>query len=134
QGDDRKKRQGRPFRGCDAKNARRPPLMRDIVVQNWQLFGGCAFAAVVLFVAFLSLRSSPYPYERRGVILGPAEINFFRTLQNAVREDWVVFSMVRLADVIKVRPKTRQFQSWHSRIFGKHLDFVICDGETMEGK
>jgi hypothetical protein len=108
--------------------------MRELVLQNWQMIAGGAAVAVVLLIAFFSLRSSPYPYERRGVVLGPAEINFFRTLQNAVREDWVILSMVRLTDVIKVRPKTRQHQIWQSRIFGKHIDFVICDWETMEVK
>lgn len=108
--------------------------MREVVLQNWQMIAGGAAVAVVLLVAFFSLRSSPYPYERRGVVLGPAEISFFRTLQNAVREDWVILSMVRLTDVIKVRPKTRQHQIWQSRIFGKHIDFVICDWETMEVK
>ena len=108
--------------------------MRDVLLQNWQITAGAAVAGVVLLIAFFSLRSSPYPYERRGVMLGPAEINFFRTLQSAVREDWIILSMVRLTDVIKVRPKTRQHQIWQSRIFGKHLDFVICDYETMEVK
>ena len=108
--------------------------MRELLLQNWQLLAGGTAAAVVLLVAFFSLRSSPYPYERRGVMLGPAEINFFRTLQSAVREDWVILSMVRLTDVIKVRPKTRQHQIWQSRIFGKHIDFVICDWETLEVK
>jgi Protein of unknown function (DUF2726) len=109
-------------------------IMRELLLQNWQMIVGGLVAAVVLLIAFLSLRSAPYPYERRGVMLGPAEISFFRTLQSAVREDWVILSMVRLADVIKVRPKTRQHQIWQSRIFGKHLDFVICDWETLEVK
>ena len=108
--------------------------MRELFLQNWQVVAGGCIAAVVLLVAFFSLRSSPYPYERRGVMLGPAEINFFRTLQSAVREDWIILSMVRLTDVIKVRPKTRQHQIWQSRIFGKHIDFVICDYETLEVK
>lgn len=108
--------------------------MRELLLQNWQIVAGVLAVAVVLLIAFLSLRSAPYPYERRGVMLGPAEINFFRTLQSAVREDWVILSMVRLTDVIKVRPKTRQHQIWQSRIFGKHIDFVICDWETMEVK
>ena len=108
--------------------------MREQLLQNWQLIAGGLVAAVVLLVAFFSLRAAPYPYERRGVMLGPAEINFFRTLQSAVREDWIVLSMVRLTDVIKVRPKTRQHQIWQNRIFGKHIDFVICDYETLEVK
>ncbi len=108
--------------------------MRELLLQNWQIVAGVVAVAVVVLIAFFSLRSAPYPYERRGVMLGPAEINFFRTLQSAVREDWVILSMVRLTDVIKVRPKTRQHQIWQSRIFGKHIDFVICDWETMEVK
>ncbi len=108
--------------------------MRELLLQNWQIAAGVVAVAAVLLIGFFSLRSAPYPYERRGVMLGPAEINFFRTLQSAVREDWVILSMVRLTDVIKVRPKTRQHQIWQSRIFGKHIDFVICDWETMEVK
>jgi hypothetical protein len=42
--------------------------------------------------------------------------------------------MVRLADIIKVRPKTRKFQSWNTRIQGKHLDFVLCDVDTLDVK
>ena len=122
---------GRPG---SAKDENQAATMRELLLQNWQLLAGGLAAAVVLVVAFFSLRSAPYPYERRGVMLGPAEINFFRTLQSAVREDWIILSMVRLTDVIKVRPKTRQHQIWQSRIFGKHVDFVICDYETLEVK
>jgi very-short-patch-repair endonuclease len=122
---------GKPGSGKDENQAAN---MRELLLQNWQLVAGGLAAAVVLVVAFFSLRSAPYPYERRGVMLGPAEINFFRTLQSAVREDWIILSMVRLTDVIKVRPKTRQHQIWQSRIFGKHIDFVICDYETLEVK
>ena len=122
---------GKPGSGKDENQA---ATMRELLLQNWQLIAGGATAAVVLIVAFFSLRSAPYPYERRGVMLGPAEINFFRTLQSAVREDWIILSMVRLTDVIKVRSKTRQHQIWQSRIFGKHIDFVICDYETLEVK
>jgi Protein of unknown function (DUF2726) len=117
-----------------AKDENQAATMRELLLQNWQLLAGGLAAAVVLVVAFFSLRSAPYPYERRGVMLGPAEINFFRTLQSAVREDWIILSMVRLTDVIKVRPKTPQHQIWQSRIFGKHIDFVICDYETLEVK
>ena len=55
-------------------------------------------------------------------------------LQLAAREDWVIFSMVRLADIIKVRPKTRKSLLWNNRIQGKHIDFVVCDYETLEVK
>ena len=41
---------------------------------------------------------------------------------------------VRLADIIKVRPKTRKSIVWNSRIQGKPIDFVVCDYETLEVK
>jgi len=42
--------------------------------------------------------------------------------------------LAAIAAVKQVRPKTRKFQSWNSRIQGKHLDFVVCDIETLDVK
>jgi hypothetical protein len=108
--------------------------MLPTVVDNWPLvlFGTTIVSLVIL--ALVSLRDGPLPYERRGGFLSPPEINFLRSLQLASREDWLIFSMVRLADIIKVRPKTRKFQNWNGRIQGKHLDFVLCDPETLDVK
>lgn len=105
-----------------------------LLLQNWPLVLFGAITLLLIVVALLSLRDGPLPYERRGVLLSPSEINFLRSLQLATREDWLIFSMVRLADIIKVRPKTRKYQSWNSRIQGKHLDFVLCDLETLDVK
>jgi hypothetical protein len=106
----------------------------SFLVQNWPLVTFVVGAIVVIALALVALRDGPPPYERRGVLLSPGEINFLRALQSAVREDWLVFSMVRLADIIKVRPKTRKTHTWQNRIQGKHLDFVLCDDETLEVK
>jgi hypothetical protein len=67
-------------------------------------------------------------------LLTPAQINFLRSLHLAAREDWLVFSMVRLTDILKVRSKSRKAHNWHLRLVGKHLDFVLCDPETLEVK
>jgi hypothetical protein len=108
--------------------------MAPLLLENWPVVLFIAITLTLIVVALLSLRDGPLPYERRGVLLSPAEINFLRSLQLAAREDWLIFSMVRLADIIKVRPKTRKFQSWNNRIQGKHLDFVVCDIETLDVK
>jgi Protein of unknown function (DUF2726) len=105
-----------------------------LLLHNWPVVLFLTITLTLMVVALLSLRDGPLPYERRGVLLSPAEINFLRSLQLAVREDWLIFSMVRLADIIKVRPKTRKFQSWNNRIQGKHLDFVLCDIDTLDVK
>ena len=108
--------------------------MLTAVIQNWPIVLFAAITLTLMIVAIVSLRDGPPPYERRGVLLSPAEISFLRSLQVAVRDDWLIFSMVRLADIIKVRARTRKFQSWNSRIQGKHLDFVLCDVETLDVK
>ncbi len=108
--------------------------MLPLLVQNWPVVLFAAITGCLIAVALISLRDGPLPYERRGVLLSPAEIHFLRSLQLATRDDWLIFSMVRLADIIKVRPRTRKFQSWNSRIQGKHLDFVLCDLETLDVK
>ena len=104
------------------------------LAENWPLVVFAALAVAILLFAMLSLRDGPPPYERRGILLSPGEINFLRTLESAVREDWLIFSKIRLVDIIKVRPKTRKFQSWQSRLQGQQLDFVLCDYETLEVK
>ena len=108
--------------------------MIPFLVQNWQIVLFGVIVVVLVVVAMLALRDRLPPYERRGVLLTPAGINFYRTLQLAAREDWIIFSMVRLADIIKVRPKTRKSFFWNSRIQNKHIDFVVCDYETLEVK
>jgi len=108
--------------------------MLPLLIHNWPVVLFITITLTLMIVALLSLRDGPLPYERRGMLLSPAEINFLRSLQLATREDWLIFSMVRLADIIKVRPKTRKFQTWNNRIQGKHLDFVLCDLETLDVK
>jgi len=106
----------------------------SLLAQNWPLVAFVGGVIVTIVLALLSLRDGLPPYERKGVLLSPAEVLFLRSLQSAVREDWVIFSMVRLADIIKVRSKTRKSRTWNNRIQGKHLDFVLCDYETLEVK
>jgi hypothetical protein len=108
--------------------------MLPFLLHSWPIVLFGAITLTLIVVALISLRDGPMPYERRGVLLSPSEIQFLRTLQVAAREDWLIFSMVRLADIIKVRPRTRKFQTWNSRIQGKHLDFVLCDHETLDVK
>jgi very-short-patch-repair endonuclease len=108
--------------------------MSDFFHQHWPLFAAGAGTAALGLVAFFSLRDGPPPYEKRGTLLTPPERNFLTSLEAAVRYDWQIFGKVRLADLVKVRPKTRKSQWWQNRLLSKHVDFVLCDVETMETK
>jgi hypothetical protein len=108
--------------------------MSDFFHQHWHLLAAGAGTAALGLVAFFSLRDGAPPYEKRGVLLTPAERNFLSSLEAAVRYDWQIFGKVRLADIVKVRPKTRKSQWWQNRLVSKHVDFVLCDVETMETK
>ena len=82
--------------------------MKDILLHNWPVVLFAGLALVIVILAMFSLREGPLPYERRDTLLNPQEITFLRSLQCAVRENWLIFPMVRLSDIIKVRPKTAQ--------------------------
>lgn len=102
------------------------------LIQNWPLLLFLAITAGLSVVALVSLRNGPLPYERRGGTLSPAQLAFLRSLRAVAGDQWLVLPLVRLADVLKVRPRTPKYQAWNHRLQGKQLDFALCDGETME--
>lgn len=108
--------------------------MLSLLIAHWPVVLFVLLIGGLTAASLLALRDGPPPYERRGVLLAPPEIALLRALKQAVREDWLIFSMVRLGDILKVRPRTRKFQTWHSRLQGKLLQFVLCDPQTLDVK
>jgi len=74
----------------------------------------------------------PWPFvrNRRG-LMSPAEFSFFRVLQQACGERYVVCPKVGLGDVLAVKKGTENFRTWRNKIDRKHIDFVLCDAKTM---
>jgi hypothetical protein len=91
------------------------------------------FGVLLAFViiAFLRLKVPGPPYEKRRSLLTEAELRFYGVLRKSA-EDWAICSMVRIADLIRVKPNTPKRQAWLNRILAKHVDFVLCNPETME--
>ena len=78
-------------------------------------------------------RGAVHRYERRNALMTPAELKFFRALEAAVGSQYRVFSKVRLADIVQP-VKTGDNRSWYSAfgvVKSKHVDFVVCDLETL---
>ncbi len=89
---------------------------------------------LIALIALMRMYSTPkrLPYARRKSLLTKTEIRFYKSLQKAVLDDWEVFVMVRIADLIRVEPQTRNYRGWLNKILAKHIDFVLCHPGTLE--
>lgn len=73
------------------------------------------------------------PYKKKKYLLTINEKNFYEVLKSAIENtDYYICPMVRMADIIYVdRKKTDKWQYHFNKIVGKHVDFLLCNKETM---
>lgn len=67
------------------------------------------------------------PYARKDYLLSRAERSFFGVLQQVVGSELLVFTKVRLGDLLYIKKGTENRQSFFNRIQSKHVDFVLCE-------
>lgn len=104
----------------------------QFLLQNWLLVAVVGGIGLVFWLARHSGNDVLSAFEKRGPLVTGAELRFYKALQAAVGGSWSVFAMVRLADLVKVRRGIAGEQSWRNRSFGKHIDFVLCDNDSLE--
>ena len=101
-----------------------------------QAYWPYAVIVVSVIVAFLIIRqlsrARRLPYHRRKSLITQSELKFFRVLQSTVGGKFQIFVMVRIADLLQVDKGTNKYRSWLNRIVAKHVDFVICDKESLQ--
>ncbi len=85
----------------------------------FKLFGGSPPAATAL------------PYKRKDFLLTKAERSLYGVLNQAVNGRYLIFAKVRLADLVWLPKGTESRQSHFNRIQSKHIDFVICDRDSI---
>ena len=71
------------------------------------------------------------PYRLRDDFLSPAEFSFYKVFLSIYGTRLTVQSKVRLADVFFVSRPNENY-NYFNRIAQKHLDFLVCDLETMK--
>jgi len=73
-------------------------------------------------------------YESREFLLTQTENTFFKGLQSALKNEYSLFSKVRVEDVIKAKQQRdrSKYNSLRGRIKSRHFDFVACDPETSK--
>lgn len=96
---------------------------------------------IVVSLAVLALLKSPtgstqFTYRRKPYLLSKAERSFYGVLSQAVAGKAMIFSKVRVADVITPQQGlTRSnWQRAFNRISAKHLDFILCDPQSCAVK
>lgn len=71
-----------------------------------------------------------WPYRLRDDFLSPAEISFYHVLKSATGDAITVCPKVNLSDIFFVSGPG-QNQGAKNRISRKHVDFLLCDSQTM---
>ncbi len=77
--------------------------------------------------------SSGYPYVKRETLLTEAEHSFLVVLEQAIGDRFRIYAQVRLADLLVVKSGLEKSQrtSAQNKINAKHVDFVLCDRQTL---
>lgn len=87
---------------------------------------------VILAVLTTFLRPpSRLPYQCRPDFLTPAELVFFRALEQAVDGRFYIFAKVRIGDLLCVIEGTENGGAWFGKIGQKHVDFMLADREEV---
>ena len=81
-------------------------------------------------------RSGDYPYQSLKYLLSKSERSFYGVLVSAVGDTGLVFSKVRVADVIAPRKNLNRVEWTRSfnAISAKHFDFLICSNDDCSIK
>ena len=70
-------------------------------------------------------------YILRPGLLSRSETNFYKAFVEYKKDDNPVFAKVRLADIFSPSGKGKAYMSDFNRISEKHVDFLVCDRESM---
>ena len=113
------------------------PKWDGATVVHWLTSPDVLFVGVALLVLLglkaLTARRNGSAYVAANALLSPAERSFFVVLRQAVGSDFLLFTKVRLGDILQVEPGVsgkRRFAAF-GRISSKHADFVLCDPRSF---
>lgn len=109
-------------------------LIQSLLIDWWPFW--VVLAIVVSLILLLRTWAGPgrLPYVARGQLVTKPELRFYKSLVKAVQDDWEIFAMVRIADLLRVEKGSKNYRKWLNKILAKHIDFVLCDPGTLEPK
>jgi len=105
----------------------------DVLTGFWPFWVGTAVVIAILILLRMYLSGQKrMPYVARERLVTKAELRFYKSLQKAVLDDWEIFAMVRIADILRVEQGIKNRRGWLNKILAKHVDFVLCDPNSLE--
>lgn len=87
--------------------------------------------ALVNLLRKQKIKPENLPYRKKDYLLTPAERSFYEVLQRVAGDGMQVFAKVRLADLVWLPKGTQNRQAHLNRVLSKHVDFVLCNRETV---
>lgn len=73
----------------------------------------------------------PLPYQKKWYLLSPAERDFYETLRQVIGDRYLIFTKVRLLDLLWLPQNLPNRQTHMNRVQAKHVDFVLCHPQTV---
>jgi len=73
-----------------------------------------------------------WPYRKKNYLLSEAEKKFYFTLSEILKNDYLIFTKVRLCDLLYLPKYQGDWRYYWNKIQSKHVDFLICDREDIK--
>ena len=92
------------------------------------------FITITVLILYLKPVEEDYPYEKVSSLMTDSELTFYTVLKQSIAydSDLLLFSKVRMADIIQVAKDSQNWRGHFNRIQAKHVDFLICSADTLE--
>ena len=104
----------------------------QLLIDYWQFWVAGIVVLAIMLLMRMYAPSGRMPYRPRGRLVTKSELRFYKSLVKASQDDFEIFAMVRIADLLRVEDSVRNKRTWINKILAKHIDFVLCDPGSLE--
>lgn len=101
-------------------------------VDNFNWIYLSVIAILCLLLIGKNARAQSYQYKPIKTILTQTEAKYYRALNQATNNQYLVFSKVRIADILTPKVARKNNKIWwkaFTKISSKHVDFVLTDDQ-----
>ncbi|MGB1929961.1 MAG: DUF2726 domain-containing protein [Mariniblastus sp.] len=104
----------------------------ESLITWWPFWLGLAILVALILLMQIWALPGNLPYLARGQLVTKSELKFYKSLSKAVQDDFQIFAMVRIADLLRVEKNNKHRRKWLNKILAKHIDFVLCDPGSLK--